>query len=131
MNAHRDDAHLTAWQQLDVSGREWETVTYVWRGDGRTAAELVEKLSHRGYGEADYQATLTELVERGWLKQGNDEYRLNDAGYTVRQAAEERTDAYFYAAWDVLNEDEVAELQRLLVDFRRSLEEAPGAEAAR
>jgi DNA-binding MarR family transcriptional regulator len=124
MNAYRDDAHLAAWQELDISGREWETLTYVWRGEGRTVAELAEKLAYRGHGEADYRAALAELIERGWIKKEGDEYRLNDAGYAVRQAVEEKTDDYFYAAWDVLDDKEIAELQRLLLDFRRNLEAA-------
>jgi DNA-binding MarR family transcriptional regulator len=127
LNAYRDDAHLAAWQGLDVSGREWETFTYVWRGEGRTAAELAEKLAYRGYDEVDYQATLAELVEHGWLKEVNGEYRLNDAGFAVRQAAEDKTDDYYYAAWDVLDEEEVAELQRLLTALRRNLEAAAGS----
>jgi hypothetical protein len=124
LNAYRDDAHLAAWQELDVDGREWETVTYVWRGEGRAAAELAEKLAFRGYSDADYQAALIDLVERGWLKREGEEFRLNDAGYAARQAAEEKTDEYFYAPWDVLDEAEIAELQRLLLAFWRNLEEA-------
>jgi hypothetical protein len=124
LNAYRDDAHLAAWQELDVDGRHWETVTYVWRGEARTAAELAEKLAYRGYREADYQAALAELVERGWLKREGEEFHFNDAGYAARQAAEQKTDEYFYAPWDVLDEAEIAELQRLLLAFWRNLEEA-------
>ncbi|MDY7042153.1 MAG: hypothetical protein SVX38_14945, partial [Chloroflexota bacterium] len=45
----RDDAHLAAWRRHNVSGHIWEVLTFLWRGDARTAEELAEKLPRRGH----------------------------------------------------------------------------------
>jgi ribosomal protein S19E (S16A) len=121
LNAHRDDAHIYAWQQHDVNGPAWEALTLVWREEARDAAGLAEQLSFRGYGEEAYEEALQELAGRGWVEAGDDGYRLSAVGRQVREAVEAETDRLFYAPWQVLDEAEVGELRNLLERVRDDL----------
>jgi hypothetical protein len=110
----RDDVHIAAWKPYGVSGQVWESFTYVWRGEGGTAAELVEKLPYRNYDEEAYVAALEELVSRGWIAEAEGKYVATQEGKVLRQQAEESTDRYFDAAWRVVSEAEMEEVQGLL-----------------
>ena len=110
----RDDVHIAAWQPYGVGGQVWEAFTYVWRGEGGTAAELVEKLPYRNYDEEAYIAALEELVSRGWIAEAEGKYAATEEGKELRQQAEETTDRYFDAAWSGLSKAEMEEVQGLL-----------------
>jgi DNA-binding MarR family transcriptional regulator len=113
LNAFRDDVHIAAWEPYGVSGQLWEALTFVWREEARTAADLAEKLPYRGYDEASYAAALEELAARGWIAEAEGAYTATEKGKALRQEAEERTDAYYDAAWVGLSEAEMAEVQGL------------------
>lgn len=121
MGSFRDDAHLASWRDHGVSGPAWEAYTLVWRGEARTPAELVEKLSHRGRSEADFEAVLAEAVRKQWVALGDDGYGVTAKGQVVRDEAEALTDEVYYAPWDVLSDAELTELDGLLVRLRDSL----------
>ena len=113
--AFRDDAHIAAWRPYGTSGQVWEALTYVWRGEASTAAELAEKVGdYRRYDEEAYAAALQELVDQGWIVEEEGAYVATEAGRRLRQAAEDTTDRYFDAAWTALSEAEVVEVKELL-----------------
>lgn len=104
--AFRDDAHVAAWQPYDLAGYQWEAFSHIWgrKTWGRpvdTAAALAEKLGFRGYDLAAIQQGLDSLVERGWLEQEGQTYRLSGRGLQIREGAEVATDAFCYGIWDL------------------------------
>jgi hypothetical protein len=120
LSAFRDDAHLATFR---ANGFVWEALTDVWQGAANTADAIAERHSNRGYYSADYAQALSELVNRGWLSETDGVYALTEAGQAVRDEAETLTDRYFYAAWGVLNLDEVQELRDLLPKLEAGLKE--------
>jgi DNA-binding MarR family transcriptional regulator len=131
LGAFRDDSHLSSWRSLGVSGQAWEALTFIWHDEAHTAAELVEKLEQRSHDADAYSAALDELVAQGWVEVVDGSFRLTDAGQTLRDEVEAKTDAYFYGAWTVLSPEELAELGDLLARLRDALEEqAPEPETA-
>jgi DNA-binding MarR family transcriptional regulator len=127
--AFRDDVHIAAWQPYESNGQIWEALTYVWRGDAATAADLAEKLAeYRNYDGESYGTALQELVARGWIAEQDGRHAATDEGKALRQEAEDATDRYFDAAWTVLAGAEAKELQALLEELSGELE--PAAEAA-
>ena len=112
--AYRDDVHVAAWQPYGVGGQAWEALTFVWRGEASTAAELAEKLPYRNYDEDAYAAVLQDLASRGWIAAEDGRYAVTEKGKSLRQEAEEATDRYFDAAWIALDEAEMGELKGLL-----------------
>jgi predicted transcriptional regulator len=123
LNAFRDDAHLGAWQPTGVSGPAWEALTFVWRGEAGTAAELAEKLPRRGHSADDYAEALSDLTDRGWVEETAEGYRVTEKGEALRQEAEEATDRYFLAPWAILNARELMLLNDELIRLRDSLQE--------
>lgn len=122
LNAFRDDAHNAAWRPLSVSGRTWETLTLVWRDQANSAAHLAEQLAHRGYSAEDYDQSLAELAERGWLQMTDDGLRLTPAGLATREAAETTTDRLFFTPWQSLQEAEMARLRQLIIRLKLALQ---------
>jgi hypothetical protein len=96
-NAFRDDAHLAAWRPVSVSGPAWEAMTFIWRGEVHTPAELAEKLTNRRWTPDDYAAALREVAGRGWVIEQDGAYLMTDAGTNLRQEIEDQTDRYYYA----------------------------------
>jgi hypothetical protein len=121
--AYRDDSHLAAWRPYrPVSARTWETFTHVWNGKGTSLAMMVEKLQKqdgRGFTAEEYQASLDELVTRGWLEAADEEghYRPSAAGQQLRDKAERLTNDFFYVPWSCLGETETADLRNLLTQL--------------
>ncbi len=112
--AFRDDAHISAWRLHEDQGYIWEAFTYVWNDDANTAAELAERLSHRGFTESDYSSALKELVTRGWLIELPSLFKATPAGRALREAVEEQTNQYYDASWGSLTESEYEELGEVL-----------------
>jgi hypothetical protein len=110
----RDDVHIAAWQPHETDGQVWETFTYVWRGDAGSSQELAEKLPYRNYSEDAYASALQTLASRGWIVEQDGQYIATEAGQQLRQQVEDRTNAYFDAAWTVLDESEVQDLRDLM-----------------
>ncbi len=124
VNAFRDDCHMAAWRPLDVAGIVWEAFGLVADGTGPTADALFMALSYRGYSVADYAAALDELAARGWARPTTDGWQVTDDGRAVRAAAEQRTDAAFYAPWAHLTAAEVLALRDDIVTLNRQLTDA-------
>jgi predicted transcriptional regulator len=121
---YRDDAHIAAWRPYDVSGRAWEALTFIWRGDASTAEELVEKLPFRAHSAEDYEEALRDLAVRGWLVKEAGAFKLTKKGKQVREEAEEATDRYYYVGWSALNEEELGQLENLLTRAKENLQTA-------
>jgi len=115
---YRDDAHMAAWQPSGVSGIAWEALTIIWRGDAYSADTLAKRLERRAQPAQVYVDAIHELVERGWIAQHGETYRVTERGAALRQQAEETTDRYFYAPWNSLSEAETDELRGLLTRLR-------------
>jgi hypothetical protein len=120
---YRDDAHLAAWKPYDVSGHLWEALTFVWRGDARTAEELTDKLPFRSHTPEANAAALAHLADRAWVQETDEGYQVTERGRAVRQQAEEATDRYFFAPWACLSIVETAQLHDLMTRLRNSLQE--------
>lgn len=117
LNALRDDAHLAAWRDMDISGHAWETLTFYWRGE-----DYSEFLRFRNFTDDEHQSTLNTLLERGWFEKNGDDYTITAVGKQIREEAEAQTDTNFYTAWDVLNDEEVAAVRQLLTQMTDRLE---------
>lgn len=132
LNAFRDASHIAAWtSEHDIPGRTWETFANVFEGREHTPEALAERLTFRGYETKDYAASLAELVELGWIEEGPEGYAATEKGKQVRQTAEEKTDAYFYGPWSVLENNELNQLRGGLMRLKVRLEGlAAEAEAA-
>ena len=124
VNAFRDDCHMAAWRPLDVAGIVWETFGLVADGTAPTADALFMALSYRGYSVADYAAALENLAARGWAGPTADGWQVTADGRAVRAAAEQRTDAAFYAPWAHLPAADVLALRDDIVTLNQQLTDA-------
>ena len=114
----RDDAHQAAWQPYGVGGPTWETLTLIWRGEAYSPDTLAKQLERRAQPKQVYIDAIHTLVERGWIAQHGEAYRVTDRGAALRQQAEETTDRLFYSPWACLSETEIEELRGLLTQLR-------------
>jgi hypothetical protein len=135
LGAYRDDCHLASWRLLEVSAPAWDALSFLWRTEryslnaqpahseqiSLTPAGLAERLERRGYSAAAYAQALEELVQLGWaaLQAVNGSpapaYIITAAGRQVRQTVEDQTDEFFYRAWNLLDESDLSDLNRLLL----------------
>lgn len=118
----RDDAHMAAWKPCGVSGKTWETLSFIWEGRARTAQELAEKLPFRAYTQEDYAQSLAELVKLGWIEPTAEGYQITEKGRALRQEAEDATDRYHFAPWDGLSGEEQDQLYDLLQRLKDKLQ---------
>lgn len=121
--AYRDDAHRAAWRDYPVSGIAWSAFGMIRSETPLSPEEMAEQAWFRGYAAEDYARALGELRGRGWI---DEHARLTPIGRKLRDAAEHLTDAYFYAPWLVLSDDEVQELRVRLLELRSQLASAGG-----
>jgi len=121
LHGFRDDAHIAAWEPYEVSGYVWETLTLLWRDEAHTAKELAER-PFRGYSEETYTGAFTTLISRGWAEETDNGYRITEKGRAVRQQAEEKTNAYFFAPWACLSAAEKIQLHNLLTQLKNNLQ---------
>ena len=61
-------------------------------------------------------------MERGWVSEEAGIFEITDPGREIRQAAEGRTDDYFYLPWSCLSQVETEELRNLLRCFHEGLQ---------
>jgi hypothetical protein len=124
LNAFRDDAHLAAWQPLQVAGEAWELLTFMWRGEVKNADEMAEKVAFRGHSRETYQSALGDLIRRGWVRAaGENSFELTASGRQVREEAEAVTDRNFYTPWQVLTDNETNEVHDLLKRLTPALQQ--------
>lgn len=125
--AWRDDAHIKAWQPLDIDGHTYETFSLVWDGTATIAEKFMEVRAGRGYEEVDWQVTLDKLVDKGWLIKEADAYTVSADGKEIRDDIEVKTDEIFYAPFSVLEDTEIEHLLTLLKDVQERFTPEPEA----
>jgi len=123
----RDDAHQAAWRPYGTGGIAWEALTLIWRGEAYSPETLAGRLERRAQPAQAYIDAIHDLVERGWIAQHGQAYRVTDRGAAIRRQAEEATDRYFYAPWACLGEAEIEDLRGLLVQLRDRYAQESGA----
>lgn len=127
LSAYRDDAHLAAWQESGVSATALEVLSYLWRGQASSFADLKEHLANRGHPEQVYVDALDELRAHRYVMGSNEALRLTRAGRLFREKVEEDTDGLFYAPWPLLSQEGRSELVSILERLRDGLrEKSPG-----
>lgn len=125
LDAYRGDCHTSAWQPLGVSGLAWEMLTLIWHGEARAAVDFESKLQRRGYRRVTLVRALEELSQRGWVAGDAQAVDTTRAGREAREAAEARTDEYFYRSWAVLSAEEREPLKQWLAEFIEGLRREP------
>ncbi|MCX6025678.1 MAG: hypothetical protein NTY23_05380 [Chloroflexi bacterium] len=125
LDAYRGDCHTSAWQPLGASGLAWEMLTLIWHGEARAAVDFESKLQRRGYRRVTLVRALEELSQRGWVAGDAQAVDTTCAGREAREAAEARTDEYFYRPWAVLSAEERERLKQWLAEFVEGLRRAP------
>ena len=128
LNAFRDDVHMASWMTHDISGRDWDALTHVWQGEANTAAALAKQLEIRGYTAEEYAQSLTKLVDRGWLQEGDEGFELTDLGRQVREESELLTDRLFFGPWSELASTERYRLYTLLTQMKLGLQDLAPSE---
>ena len=113
LNAFRDDAHLSAWRVHGISGPEWEAFTLIWRGEAKNADELSQQLAFRGQAPQVYQASLDELVHKGWVIEDAQGCAATASGKALREEVEATTDKNFDSGCS-LSDPESVRIQGLL-----------------
>jgi len=106
LREHRGDGHVALLTSLGLSGRESNVLQVA---AGNVPRSMIERA--RDYDDAEWTAVVGRLVERGLL--GGDG-SLTDDGAALRAELEERTDALALSAYDVLDDQELDRLTRLL-----------------
>ncbi len=130
----RDDAHVAAWQHLNIPGNEWEVFGFIWEGEKTNAALILEARPGRGYTVEDYQAAIESVAKRGWVeadpeKEGH--YRATAAGRNLRDEAEVATDRNYFSPFEVLGAEAAEEVWESLMRLRDALRElAPAPQPA-
>lgn len=120
LNAFRDDAHIAAWMPTGVGGQAWEALTFIWNGTANTAHKLAESLPYRSYSPEEYQAALDQLVDLGWIEEGQEGYQLTSKGTRIRERAEQETDDNYFLPWEVMGDPELEQLANLLQALKDS-----------
>lgn len=116
--AYRDDANLSAWRDYPVSGMAWNALGMIWNGSAFTPQAMAEQAWFRGYAAEDYMRALMELRLHGWVDADG---QLTPIGKALRDAVEQLTEAYFYAPWFALRDNEIAEMRVRLLELRNVL----------
>ncbi len=118
LNAFRDDAHIAAWKPVGVDGHTWEVLTLVWNGEANTVEKLVERLLYRQHEAGEYQVTLQDLVQRGWIEEDTEGYLVTEEGKKIRDKAEADTNTNYFKPWEALSEEEINRLGDLLSELK-------------
>jgi hypothetical protein len=119
--AFRDDAHLAAWRNSELSATAFEALTLMWRKEARSLIQLADRLAYRGHPSHVYADALAELRERGLVTGAPEALRVTQAGQRLRDQIEEDTNRYFFAPWSCLDETEKREMIDLLSRLRDGL----------
>jgi hypothetical protein len=114
LDAYRDDAHLAAWRDSNLSATAFETLTLLWSGEADALNEIVRKLARRGHDPKVYTMALSELRSYGYVAGARTALRLSPTGQTYRDQVESKTNELFFQPWEVLSENQKNELEELL-----------------
>ena len=123
LDAYRDDAHLAAWRSSNLSATTFETLTVLWCGEVASLNGIVRKLARRGHAPKIYSVALSDLRHNGYVAGARTALRLTPAGQVYRDQVEAKTNELFFLAWDVLSDDQKAELEQLLTRLKDGLEQ--------
>jgi hypothetical protein len=121
--AYRDDAHLAAWQNSNLSATALEVLTYLWRDEADSLEDLLDSLAYRGHSEDVYLDALAELREREFIAGGRSKLRVTPAGRGFRVQVELDTDSYFFKPWSCLSSKDKDRMEELLVRLWDGLKE--------
>jgi hypothetical protein len=83
----------------------------------------------RGWSDAEWDAGVTRLCERGWVEHPSADDKalaLTGTGTAVRQEIEDATDRMAVFPYQALGEDACAELRTLARPFSRAVVDAAG-----
>lgn len=121
LDAYRDDAHLAAWRDSNLSATAFETLTLLWSGDTASLNEIVRKLARRGHDPKVYSVALSELRRNGYVAGARTALRLTAAGQIYRDQVESETNKLFFQPWKVLSDQQKTELEGLLTRLQAGL----------
>ena len=105
LSSYRDDVHLAAWSAYSIGAHAWDILGIVWQGTASSFANIIELVRKRRWTESETQTAIDELVEKGWITNG-EKLNITDRGQQVREDAEELTDKLFFSPWDTLTDME-------------------------
>ena len=132
LGAFRDDTHLAAWAPTHLRPEAWDAFTQIWAGEADSVESLMERLQYRGYDAEAYAAGLANLVSRGWLEVRGDRYEITEAGQSIRDEVEAKTNELFFAPWGTASSQELNLLRyrlQQLIDALAEPEPEPEAVA--
>ena len=112
--AYRDDAHLAAWQNTELSATALETLTLLWNGEVNSLDEICKRLYRRGHACKVYRSALEDLRTLRLINGPDEAPWLTGVGRVFRNQIEENTNRYFYSPWVCLSESEKMEMERIL-----------------
>ena len=121
--AYRDDAHLAAWRNSNLSATAFEVLTYLWRAEADSLEDLLDLLAYRGHSDEVYLDALAELRDRKFIAGGRSKLRVTPEGRGFRGQVEMDTDRFFYAPWSCLRSKEKDRMEGLLVRLWDGLKE--------
>jgi hypothetical protein len=121
--AYRDDAHLAAWRNSNLSATALEVLTYMWRDEADSLEDLLDLLVNRGHSEEVYLDALAELREREFIAGSRSKLRVTPAGKGFRGQVELDTDSYFFTPWICLSSRDKGRMEELLVRLWDGLKE--------
>jgi hypothetical protein len=121
--AYRDDAHLAAWRNSNLSATAFEVLTYLWREEADSLEELLDLLAYRGHSDEVYLDALAELRDRKYIAGGRSKLRVTPDGISFRGQVEMDTDMYFFVPWSCLSNKEKGRMEDLLVRLWERLKE--------
>ena len=110
----REDCHIAAWSDHDLTGPALEALTLIWRGEASSTAEITEELAFRSYAESDYAREVDGLADRGWVLASADGYTITPSGSAARQAIEDETTRLFTSPFATLTPQDQARLESLI-----------------
>lgn len=113
--AYRDDAHLAAWQNSNLSATALEALTHLWKNEAVSLEDLMSILANRGHTEEIYLDALAELREREFIAGSRSKFRVTPAGKNFRDQVEMDTDLFFFTPWSYLSKKEKNRMEELLV----------------
>ncbi|WIM87477.1 hypothetical protein PT015_21980 [Candidatus Mycobacterium wuenschmannii] len=116
LREHRGDVHTSVLSAAGVTGRECNVLH---SASGAIPRDYIA--STRDYDDEEWQSQERSLAARGLLA---DDGSLTDAGRALKDHLETRTDELALAVLDVLSDDEVETLFRVLTPITRIVVEA-------